>query len=242
MEFTHCLWPSIFVSPWGHQGMNNGTYACYCVRLIERQTCMYTTTLTHAHTNALRAHTCTVCMHLRIQFIVDKTTCKYLHSPSPNWLWRMSVTWQQHGTLMCVHCGQLSEVTRPHPCVGCGGIISNALEAFLYYENSICLSCYTGAEALHIQNEVSCTSNEAVCLCLSATTIITSIDSCAICVYISNTLHSQTCMYRHVCQLGLSSASHTILQGAWLFAILVDMATTIATLATTQLTDVHNAM
>ena len=51
---------------------------------------------------------------------------------------------------MCVHCGQLSEVTRPHPCVGCGGIISNTLEAFLYYDNSICLSCYTGAEALHI--------------------------------------------------------------------------------------------
>ena len=101
---------------------------------------MYTTTLTHAHTNALRAHTCTVCMHLRIQFIVDKTTCQYLHSPSPNWLWRMSITWQQHGTLMCVHCGQLSEVTRPHPCVGCGGITSNTLEAFLYYDNSICLS------------------------------------------------------------------------------------------------------
>ena len=149
----------------------------------------------HNHTHSC-THKCITCTHMHIQY-----ACIYVYNSLKTKPHANTYTHHlpidcggclSHGsmacTLMCVHCGQLSEVTRPHPCVGCGGIISNTLEAFLYYENSICLSCYTGAEALHIQNEVSCTSNEAVCLCVSTTTIITSIDSCAICVYISNTL------------------------------------------------------
>ena len=109
---------------------------------------MHTRTLTHAHTNALHACTCTVCIYVCLQIIVDKIRRQYLQTPSP--LYKPPTDrgcggCLSHGsmacTLTCVRCGQLSEVTRPHPCVGCGGITSNTLEAFLYYENSICLSC-----------------------------------------------------------------------------------------------------
>ena len=132
---------------------------------------MYTTTLTHAHTNALSTCTCTVCIYVRLQIIVDKIRRQYLQSPFP--LYKPPTDYGCGGclsdgsmacTLTCVHCGQLSEVTRPHPCVLCGGITSNTLEAFLYYENSNCLSCYTGAEALHIRNEVC---KQSIRLCKS---------------------------------------------------------------------------